>query len=85
LKIKAKRSSRNDGHYLWLCERRCGSAVDVRASLLAGTAARCSRLMAWREAPDSKWMAIRSGDGTARSVRAIRIWEEEKQDHASHF
>jgi hypothetical protein len=27
--------------------------------------------MAWREAPDKKRMAIRSGDGSARSVRAI--------------
>jgi len=35
----------------WLGERRCGSAAGVHASLLAGTAVRCSRLMAWREAP----------------------------------
>ncbi len=29
-------------------ERRCGSAADVHASVLAGTAARCCRLMARR-------------------------------------
>ena len=51
--------------------RRCGSAADVHASLLAGTAARCSRLMDWREAPGQKRMAISSVDGSARSVRAI--------------
>jgi hypothetical protein len=49
---------------------RCGSAADVHASLLAGTAARCSRLMDWREAPARKRMAIGSAVGSARSVRA---------------
>jgi len=29
--------------------------------------------MAWREAPARKRMAIRSADGTARSVRAIGL------------
>jgi len=57
-----------DGSYL---PSRCGSAADVHASLLAGTAACCSRLMDWREAPGQKRMAIRSADGSGRSVRAI--------------
>ena len=38
-------------------QRRCGSAADVHASLLAGTAVRCSRLMARRckRRPESGW------------------------------
>jgi len=65
---------------LHLKDRRCGSAADVHASLLARTAARCSRLMDWREAPGQKRMAISSADGSARSVRTItkisREWNE---------
>ncbi len=34
--------------------RRCGSAADVHASLLAGTAVRCSRLMARRDSVGQK-------------------------------
>ena len=42
--------------------------------MLAGTAARCIRLMAKRVALDRKRMVIRSADGTARSVRAIIVY-----------
>gem|GEM_PF-5685189 len=63
----------SDAESLRECDphRRCGSAADVHASLLAGKADRCSRLMDWREAPGQKRMAISSADGSARSVRAI--------------
>jgi hypothetical protein len=67
-----------------LCERRCGSAADEHASLLAGAAVRCSRLMAWRVSAgtESGWkfaaqMARRiasepSDRGDADPVRIVR-------------
>jgi len=42
-----------------LPERRCGSAADVHASLLAGTADRCSRLMAGAERRPASGFVIR--------------------------
>ena len=50
---------------------RCGSAADGHASVLAGTADRCSRLMDRREAPGQKADGNPQRDGAARSVRAI--------------
>jgi hypothetical protein len=58
-----------------LAHRGCGSAAGGRASELARVDDRpLQPLDGWREGPDRKRMLIRSPDGAARSVRAIKLF-----------